>query len=355
MLLMQDNDSLKKKLHSQEEEFRAQNQTLLTELSNLVTINEKMEAEIKSLSTTNDVSSSASTDSPATPPDRPLTAEITSLREENVTLLSRMNSDRESAQRELTGLKQSLRRATEDNEVLKGQLEKAQAAAATAGRQSPETVDVKGGGVSFRRQQSESGGDGSNAETNPEILESQQRLREENERLAAQLQSGYDGFNSFKQKKAEEIQELNEKMESMTRRIEAYSPKRFSSIESDLESCRAQLSSATSENLELRQKLAECDLEKCRLGKELDEANATSEKRKSNLDEMAITMQSKADENANAIALLEKQLSGMKSEAESTAERLQEVRDEAEKYKKSEAEGSGPSPAPGQKLRSRRP
>ena len=89
----------------------------------LVTINEKMEAEIKSLSTTQDVSSSASTDSSAQP-DRPLTAEITSLREENVTLLSRMNSDRESAQKELTGLKQSLRRATEDNEALKGQLEK---------------------------------------------------------------------------------------------------------------------------------------------------------------------------------------------------------------------------------------
>ena len=109
------------------------------------------------------------------------------------------------------------------------------------------------------------------------------------------MQSGYDGFNSFKLKKAEEIQELNEKMESMTRKVmfpktlcvsslfnqllllfqmEAYSPERFSSIESDLESCRAQLSSATSENLELRQKLAECDLEKCRLGKELDEANA---------------------------------------------------------------------------------
>ena len=47
---------------------------------------------------------------------------------------------------------------------------RAQAAAATAGRQSPETVDVKGGGVSFRRQQSESGGDITIAETNPEIL-----------------------------------------------------------------------------------------------------------------------------------------------------------------------------------------
>ena len=64
----------------------------------------------------------------------------------------------------------------------------------------------------------------------------------------------------------------------------------------------------------------------------------TSEKRKANLDEMAITMQSKADENANAIALFEEQISGMKSESESTADRLQEARDEAERCKKSEAE-----------------
>ena len=88
-----------------------------------MTINEKMEAEIKSLSTS-DVSSASTASSASALPDRPLTAEITSLREENVTLLSRMNSDRESAQRELTGLKQSLRMAMEDNEALKGQLEK---------------------------------------------------------------------------------------------------------------------------------------------------------------------------------------------------------------------------------------
>ena len=34
-LVLQDNDLLKNKLHSQEEEFREQNQTLLTELSNV--------------------------------------------------------------------------------------------------------------------------------------------------------------------------------------------------------------------------------------------------------------------------------------------------------------------------------
>ena len=80
-----------------------------------------MEAEIKSLTTSDASSASVSSSGP---PERPLTAEITSLREENVTLLSRMNSDRESAQRELTGLKQSLRRAMEDNEALKTQLER---------------------------------------------------------------------------------------------------------------------------------------------------------------------------------------------------------------------------------------
>ena len=89
-------------------------------LLQLVTINEKMEAEIKSLSTSDASCSSL----PSSPPERPLTAEITSLREENAALLTRMNADRESAQSELTGLKQSLRRAAEDNEALRGQLEK---------------------------------------------------------------------------------------------------------------------------------------------------------------------------------------------------------------------------------------
>ena len=55
--------------------------------------------------------------------------------------------------------------------------------------------------------------------------------------------------------------------------MEVYSQERFSSLENDLESCQAQLSSATSENSELRQKCGECDLEKCRLEKELEEAN----------------------------------------------------------------------------------
>jgi chromosome segregation ATPase len=78
-----------------------------------VTTNEKMEAEIKTLRDPSETGDE---------PYRPLTAEITSLREENVTLLSRMNDEREVCQRELRPLKENARRAAEENDGLRAQL-----------------------------------------------------------------------------------------------------------------------------------------------------------------------------------------------------------------------------------------
>jgi len=47
--VLQENDNLQRKLYSQEEDFRVQNQTLMQELANLVTTNEKLEGNIKDL------------------------------------------------------------------------------------------------------------------------------------------------------------------------------------------------------------------------------------------------------------------------------------------------------------------
>lgn len=47
--VLQENDNLQRKLYSQEEDFRVQNQTLMQELANLVTTNEKLEGTIKDL------------------------------------------------------------------------------------------------------------------------------------------------------------------------------------------------------------------------------------------------------------------------------------------------------------------
>lgn len=48
-LLIQENDQLQRKLHSQEEEFRLQNQTLMQELSTVISANENYEKEITAL------------------------------------------------------------------------------------------------------------------------------------------------------------------------------------------------------------------------------------------------------------------------------------------------------------------
>lgn len=44
--MLQDNESLQRKLISQEEEFRLQNQTLMTELNLVVSQNDKLELEL---------------------------------------------------------------------------------------------------------------------------------------------------------------------------------------------------------------------------------------------------------------------------------------------------------------------
>merc|ERR1712083_29410 len=52
--ILKDNESLQHKLLCQEEEFRLQNQTLLEELSKLVTTNETLESKIRQLNEANE-------------------------------------------------------------------------------------------------------------------------------------------------------------------------------------------------------------------------------------------------------------------------------------------------------------
>ncbi len=92
-----------------------------------------MEAEIKSLRTPGTEDNSEVGDA-ATEPYRPLTAELTSLREENASLLARLNDDREAAQKELVALKQNLRRSADENEALRKQLQQQQQSMAAAGK-----------------------------------------------------------------------------------------------------------------------------------------------------------------------------------------------------------------------------
>ncbi|XP_050411928.1 GRIP1-associated protein 1 [Patella vulgata] len=95
-LLMQENDGLQRKLHSQEEEFRLQNQTLMQELSTLVASNEQLEKEITACKDGNTSVKGSNSD---------LEDEIRRLQAQNAALQKNYNSIKEKYEKELLSLR----------------------------------------------------------------------------------------------------------------------------------------------------------------------------------------------------------------------------------------------------------
>ncbi len=131
-----------------------------------------------------------------------------------------------------------------------------------------------------------------------------QSMQEEQDRLQAQLQTGYDGFNSFKEKKAEETKELQAKMEAMSNQVvgsditftidsgdriaffllfsqlASYpTPEKLASVEAELSSCQAELSTASSE-------ISALSSERDRLAGELEAANGNLRRSEAVAEEM---------------------------------------------------------------------
>ncbi|GFS19322.1 GRIP1-associated protein 1 [Elysia marginata] len=77
--LIQESDSLQRKLLSQEEEFRLQNQTLMTELATLVASNEELKKELEKSQSSNSGQSGESKDSVSQEEIRRLQAENAAL------------------------------------------------------------------------------------------------------------------------------------------------------------------------------------------------------------------------------------------------------------------------------------
>ncbi|XP_053170913.1 GRIP1-associated protein 1, partial [Scomber japonicus] len=86
--LLSENEMLQGKLHSQEEDFRLQNSTLMTELSKLCTQIEQLEKENQSLKEGG--GASASSPAPTPPASSPVDGELLRLQAENCTLLKKM-------------------------------------------------------------------------------------------------------------------------------------------------------------------------------------------------------------------------------------------------------------------------
>uniref|UniRef100_A0AAQ4PYY8 GRIP1 associated protein 1 n=1 Tax=Gasterosteus aculeatus aculeatus TaxID=481459 RepID=A0AAQ4PYY8_GASAC len=94
--LLSENEMLQGKLHSQEEDFRLQNSTLMTELSKLCTQIEQLEQENKGLK-----EGGASSGPPSNPASSPVDGELLRLRAENATLQKKMKGRSERSVEEI--------------------------------------------------------------------------------------------------------------------------------------------------------------------------------------------------------------------------------------------------------------
>ncbi|XP_059188368.1 GRIP1-associated protein 1 isoform X2 [Centropristis striata] len=96
--LLSENEMLQGKLHSQEEDFRLQNSTLMTELSKLCTQIEQLEQENKGLK---DGGAAAASTPPPNPTSSPVDGELLRLQAENSTLQKKMKALQERYEKEL--------------------------------------------------------------------------------------------------------------------------------------------------------------------------------------------------------------------------------------------------------------
>ncbi|XP_026223217.1 GRIP1-associated protein 1 isoform X2 [Anabas testudineus] len=96
--LLSENEMLQGKLHSQEEDFRLQNSTLMTELSKLCTQIEQLEQENKGLKEGREASASSP---PPNPASSPVDEELLHLQAENSTLQKKMKALQERFDKEM--------------------------------------------------------------------------------------------------------------------------------------------------------------------------------------------------------------------------------------------------------------
>ncbi|XP_022081293.1 GRIP1-associated protein 1-like isoform X2 [Acanthaster planci] len=110
--LLSELDSLQQKLHSQEEDFRLQNSTLMEELSKLCTSNEELEKEVSRLKT------SQSSVETTTNADSDHQGELRRLQALNTVLQKNLNSTQERYEAEIATLKQTISNLSESSAAL---------------------------------------------------------------------------------------------------------------------------------------------------------------------------------------------------------------------------------------------
>uniref|UniRef100_A0AAY4DKN0 GRIP1-associated protein 1 n=1 Tax=Denticeps clupeoides TaxID=299321 RepID=A0AAY4DKN0_9TELE len=296
--LLSENEMLQGKLHSQEDDFRLQNSTLMQELSKLCSQIEQLEGENKVLKEGKVLQPPAPCPSPSSPVD----GELLRLQAENSVL-----------QKKLAEVELNLHTEVEEKLLLKAQLQALEVRKLTKidEIQQKKEEELKSMNVRIQKLQGDLMSANQSAAELREQLQSQQKghelaLQALREQVACQsavskeqvegilsendaLRTNLAALEQIQTVKTQELNLLREQnmavsVELQQRRTEQ------ESLLAQRDDLSSQLQESNRANSRLLEQLSELGQEKERLQQELEEVKKTADKRKAMLDELAIEM-----------------------------------------------------------------
>uniref|UniRef100_A0A3Q4B5C3 Uncharacterized protein n=1 Tax=Mola mola TaxID=94237 RepID=A0A3Q4B5C3_MOLML len=369
--LLSENEMLQGKLHSQEEDFRLQNSTLMTELSKLCMQIEQLEQENQGLK---EGGGAAPAPNPAS---SPVDAELLRLQAENATLQKKMKGLSETSVEKIVAkqaalgwsaalcpithcfgpeLEMALTTEQEEKRLLREQIHNLEVLFHTPHidllfvclfvyrtkideLNQKKEEEMKAMNIRIQKLQSDL------MATSAELREQLQSKQREHELAVHTLK------DQIQTVKTQEMNLLREQQEALTVELQQRRAEHDSLLaqKDDLDS---QLQESSFANRKLLEQLSEEGHEKERLLRELEEAKKTAEKRKAMLDDMAMQLNQEKSDHKEALSDLklqhekevlgvraryEKELRGLHEDKNRSEEEIrQQLRDEKAKTKELE-------------------
>uniref|UniRef100_A0AAQ4QIL8 GRIP1 associated protein 1 n=1 Tax=Gasterosteus aculeatus aculeatus TaxID=481459 RepID=A0AAQ4QIL8_GASAC len=334
--LLSENEMLQGKLHSQEEDFRLQNSTLMTELSKLCTQIEQLEQENKGLK-----EGGASSGPPSNPASSPVDGELLRLRAENATLQKKMKGDT-AVPTAVILLPHQYSYSSSLAVLFPLRVDMLLLLLFTCRTKIDEInqrkeEELKATNIRIQKLQSDVVAANQAANQSAVSQEQVDNILQENDALRTNLAA----LEQIQTVKTQEVNLLREQQEALTQELHQRRAERevMSAQRDDLES---QLQESSFASRKLLEQLTEEGQEKEKLLRDLEEAKkvhthtcGTAEKRKAMLDEMAIQMNQEKFDHKEAESELklqhEKEVLGVRARYEKELRGLHEDKNRSEK------------------------
>uniref|UniRef100_A0A3B4EZC1 GRIP1 associated protein 1 n=1 Tax=Pundamilia nyererei TaxID=303518 RepID=A0A3B4EZC1_9CICH len=397
--LLSENEMLQGKLHSQEEDFRLQNSTLMAELSKLCTQIEQLEQENQCLKKEGGAASASSP--PPNPASSPVDGELLRLQAENSTLQKKMKGLSEKSVEKIVAkqaalgwsaalcpithcfgpeLEMALNTEQEEKRLLKEQIHTLEVHMHTTNTKNTfaltyirvsstrvlplyiyftKSLKTKIDEINQRKEEELKAMNIRVQKLQTDLMAANQTVSELREQLQSKEKEHEVALHTLKDEiqtvKTQEMNLLREQQEALTGELQQRRTEQENLL-AQRDDLNSQLQESSFANRKLLEQLTEEGQEKDRLLRELDEAKKTAEKRKAMLDEMAMQLNQEKSDHKEALSDLklqhekevlavraryEKELRGLHEDKNRSEEEIrQQLRDEKARTK--ELEGLQP-------------